>query len=172
METTLEKLRRSTSFQYCWSSSAWLSSRSSWDQSRVFSALLTTSTIWSSKSLTHWICGSRKSRSRTNHSISNQLFTTISESTLSKLSFMISTWLLKSSSSISRLRQRCRPIWFRTQEYSKNLSAHLITFSKNVREVSRMSSSFRCTAVFQLQASVSSATRAMWRKCTSFAKVL
>ena len=92
METTLEKLRRSTSFQYCWSSSAWLSSRSSWDQSRVFSAHLTTSTIWSSKSLTHWICGSRKLRSQTSLSTFSRHSTTTSGNTWNKRSSTTSIW--------------------------------------------------------------------------------
>ena len=142
-----------------------------WDLSMEFSILLITLMTWLKKSLIHLTCGLRKLKNQTSHSISNQLCTMISESTLNKLSSMISTWWLRSSNSISKSPQRCKLTWFKTPECSRSSRNHSTISSRNAKEVSPMSLSSACTAEFTLQARPSSVTEAMLKKCISSDKV-
>ena len=148
-----------------------LSSLSLWDPSTVFSTLPIISMIWLKKSLIHSTCGLRKLKSQTNHSISNQLCITISESTSNRLSFMISTWLSKSSNSINKSPQRCKLTWFKTPESSRNLKNHSTISSKNAKEDLPTSLLSACIVEFTLQVRLSSVIEAMLKKCISSDKV-
>jgi len=131
-EIMLVQHQRNISFPLLLSSWDLHSSLSLWGLSMVFSILLTTLMTWLKRSLIHLICGLKKSRNQTNHSISNLLCTMILESMSSKPSFTISTWSLKNSSSINKLHQKCRRILSRIPVSLKSLRSHLTTSSRNV----------------------------------------
>jgi len=96
----------------------------------------------------------------------------ILESTLSRPSCTISTLLLKNSHSSNKSLQKCKQNSFKIQEYSVILKSHSITFSMNVNVVSQMNWLSTCIAESILQTELSSAIRAMLKKCTSLDKVL
>jgi len=122
---------------------------------------------WLRRNLTHWTCGSRRSRSLTSLSIFSQPFTTTLESTLSRLSCTISTLSSKSSNSTSKSLLRCKLTSFRTPGCSKSSKDLSTTFSKNAREASPTSWSSPCTAESILRVKSLFLTRAMWRRCIS-----
>ena len=79
---------------------------------------------------------------------------------------MISTWSSKNFNSTSKLHLKCKQIWFKILEFSRNLKSHLTTSLKNAKEALLMNWLSACTAESIHQERLSSVIRVTLRKCT------
>ena len=118
------------------------------------------------------ICGSKRLKNQINLIIFNQLYTTISENTSNKRFCLISTWLLKNSTSINKLHQKCNQNLFKTLEFSINLKNRSIISSKNAKEDLSMRLSSIYTVESMLLEELSFNIRVSLKKCISSELVL